>query len=204
MALGAVNLETFFENGSEARDDEDLTPLFAGRLAELRGGRATAVLTFAFRLVLQAQRRKEPVAWVARHGTSFYPPDAAEASVDLDGLIVVWVPDVLSATRAADRLLRSGGFGLVAMDLGANPAVPSHALARLGGLAKKHHSIVLCLTEGRHERATLGSLVSIRAEASRQKHGDNRYLCKVRTLKDKRNGPGWKHMEVCHGPHGLR
>lgn len=204
MALGAVNPESFLESGSETHGNEDLTSLFAGRLAEVRGGRATAALTFAFRLVLQAQRRKEPVAWIARHGTVFYPPDAAEASVDLDGLIVIWVPDVLPAARAADRLLRSGGFGLVVMDLGADPAVPSHALARLGGLAKKHHAIVLCLTEGRHERATLGSLVSIRAEASRQQHGDNRYLCKVRALKDKRNGPGWKHMEVCHGPHGLR
>ena len=60
---------------------------FAGRLAEIRGGRATAALTLTFRLVLEAQRSREPVAWITRHGTVFYPPDAAEASVDLDGLV---------------------------------------------------------------------------------------------------------------------
>ena len=35
-----------------------------GRVGELSGSRATAVLTLAMRLVLEAQRQGEPVAWL--------------------------------------------------------------------------------------------------------------------------------------------
>jgi len=196
-------VETTPEDPASETYNEDLTPNFLGRLAEIRGGRATAALTLAFRLVREVQRRGEPVAWVARHGAVFYPPDVAEASVDLEGLVIVWVADATAAAKAADRLIRSGGFGLVVLDLGSDLRVPAHAQARLAGLAKKHHAAVVCLTEGEGERATLGSLISIRLEALRLRRDEDRFFCEARALKDKRRGPGWKHVEVCRGPHGL-
>ena len=95
----------------------------AGRLVEISGVGATASLTLAFGLVLQAQRQNEPVAWITLDGSLFYPPDAAEGGVDLDALTIVRVPDLPASAgqagaravaRAADQLIRSGAFGLVA------------------------------------------------------------------------------------------
>jgi recombination protein RecA len=177
---------------------------FSGRLGEISGTHGSAALTLAFRLVLEAQRQGEPVAWIARKESVFYPPDVAAAAVDLEALVVVRVSEPLLAARAADQLVRSGAFGLVVLDLGENARVPTHAQARLVGLAKKHHTAVLCITEKDSERPSVGSLVSIRAEAVRAQKLGAHFLCEARILKDKRSGPGWTHREVCRGPDGLR
>ena len=178
-------------------------PLFAGRLGEICGGRSSAALTLAFRLVLDAQRREEPVAWVTHPDRAFYPPDVANASVDVEALVVVWAAHALESSRAADQLLRSGGFGLVVLDLGAAPRLSLAVLGRLAGLARKHQAAVLCLTESDREDSSLGSLVSLRARALRTHERDNHYRCQARILKDKRQGLNWKHTEIGRGPDGL-
>ena len=177
---------------------------FAGRLGEISGSQSTATLTLAFRLVLEAQRQGEPVAWVCRRNSFFYPPDAAEVSIDLDALVVIWVPDTLRAARAADQLVRSGAFGLVVIDLGEQARLPVAALARLVGLTKRHHTALLCLTDNEDERPSLGSLVSIRAQTVRSHEKEDLYRCRAQVLKDKKCGPGWTHTETCRGPNGLR
>jgi len=178
---------------------------FAGRLGEISAQHASAALTLAFQLVLEAQRRNEPTVWVTGHASAFYPPDAAEAAVDLDALIVVRVPDNRRSARAADALLRSGGFGLVVLDLGVDTrGLSTRMQSRLVGLAKKHQAALICLTEKATHRPSLGSLVSIRAEAMRKHDHDDRYTCRAQILKDKRRGPGWQHKEVFRGPDGLR
>lgn len=173
---------------------------FAGRLAEICGGRSSAALTLSFRLVLEAQRGREPVAWITRPDRTFYPPDAAAAAVDLEALVVVRASGALPAARAADQLLRSGAFGLVVLDLGDDARLPLAVLSRLAGLAQRHGTAVLCLTD----RAALGSLASVRAEAERSHPEPDRFVCRARFLKDKRRGPGREHVEVRHGPDGLR
>ena len=47
---------------------------FSGRLIEISGNRASASLTLAFRLVHEAQRQGEPVAWISRRDSVFFPP----------------------------------------------------------------------------------------------------------------------------------
>jgi recombination protein RecA len=176
---------------------------FAGRLAEISGRHGGAPLTLVFRLVLEAQQRSEPVAWIGRGDSVFFPPDAAEAGVDLDALPVILAPDSRMAARAADHLVRSGGFGLVVLDIGEDDRLPRALLARLAGLASKHGTALLCVTEKDARRPSLGSLVSLRAEAVRRDEEGGRFRCEVRVLKDKRHGPGGTHLEVCHGPDGL-
>ena len=176
----------------------------AGRLVEISGAGAAAALTLAFGLVLEAQRRGEPVAWIALEERGFYPPDAAEGGVDLDALVVVRVANAKAVGRAADQLVRSGAFGLIVLDLGAGADVPTPLQTRLVGLAQKHQTALLCLTEKGSELPSLGSLVSLRVQAQRERVCDDRFSCGLAVLKDKRRGPTWTHVEVYRGPAGLR
>ena len=180
------------------------TAALAGRLAELSAAGSAATLTLAFALVLDAQQRGEPAVWITTTGSSFFPPDAADGGVDLDALVVVRVATSPQMFRAADHLARSGGFGLLVLDLGDHAHMPAPAQTRLAGLAVRHGLLLLCLTRKDAEVPSLGSLISLRATAAREAWGDGRFTCTLRVLKDKCRGPGWSHTELCRGPDGLR
>ena len=174
----------------------------SGRLIEISNGESPSALTAAFGLVLDTQRQDEPVAWITPEASCFFPPDAAEGGVDLRSLVVVRAPSTTRALRAADKLIRSGAFGLVVVDLAPSLALPRSGeswLARLLGLARKHDTAVVLLTEKRGEAPSLSSLVSLRGEARRVQHN-----VEISMLKDKRRAPGWTHAEQCRGPAGLR
>lgn len=174
----------------------------AGRLVEISGSTASAALTIAFTLVREAQARGEPVGWVTSTEHSFYPPDAARGGTDLAALVVVRVVQAESIARAGEKLLRSGAFGMVVLDLGAAD-VPMPLQTRLTGLAHRHHTALICLTEKAGGAFSLGSLVSLRAHAERRRVRDNRFACALRVLKDKRRGPTWNYEELYAGPAGL-
>ena len=185
----------------------------AGCITELSESRAAAGLTLGFSIILDAQQRGELVAWLTSTDSSFFPPDAAAGGVDLNALVVVRLPTGRQIPRAAELLGRSGAFGLLVLDLGAGAEIPIPMQMRLVGLAQKHHTAILCLTRKGNQIPSLGSLVSLRGEATRtytrdigakQKSGRRTFACTVQILKDKRRGPGWNYTEVCHGPDGLR
>ena len=89
-------------------------------LTELSGVGGSACLTLATSIVLDAQRQEETTAWITSNNSNFFPLDVAAAGIDLEALAVVRVPDAPSVARAADRLARSGAFGLLVLDLGAH------------------------------------------------------------------------------------
>jgi recombination protein RecA len=174
----------------------------AGRLVEISGSTASAALTLTFVLVREAQERGEPVGWVTMSETSFYPPDAAQNGTDLATLVVVRLSHAESISRAGEKLLRSGGFGVVVLDLGAAD-IPMPLQTRLTGLAHRYHTALVCLTKKERRAFSLGSLVSLRAHAERQRAENNRFACTLRVLKDKRRGPTWHYEELYTGPAGL-
>lgn len=174
-----------------------------GRLVELSARGASATLTTAFEIVLEAQTAGEPVAWIAPSRGSFYPPDAAESGVDLAALVVVRVADAVTGARAAERLLRSGAFGLIVLDLeGVEQELSMVQQGRLVTLAQAHDAAVVCLTEKTADGASVGSLVSLRIEALRTRTQSEHELS-LRALKDKRRGPGWERKRKASGPSGL-
>ena len=198
-----------------ARRTWALTTL-AGRLTELSSVGSTAVLTLAFSLVLEAQCVGEPVGWLSDESSVFFPPDVANGGIDLNALVVVRLAMASQIPRAAEHLVRSGAFGLLVLDLGEAAQVPVPMQMRLQGLAKKHESAILFLTRKRSDAPSLGALVSLRAEARREpvecldpqdrdvrETGVSTFACTAQILKDKRCGPGWRHVEVCRGPDGL-
>ncbi len=176
----------------------------AGRVVELSGIGATAPLTFACSLILDAQEQSEPVAWITQSPSHFFPPDVSEHGIDLAALALVRVPDTASAVRAADLLTRSGAFGVVVLDLGRDLGVPFALQARLVQLARQHATVILCLTEKATHSPSFSSLVSLRVETQRQHVGPDRFRCVLRAVKDKRAGPGWRIIDEYCGPLGLR
>jgi len=174
----------------------------AGRLVEISSSTASAALTLTFTLVREAQQRGEPVGWATLADSFFYPPDAAQGGADLAALVVVRLARSESVARAGEKLLRSGGFGVVVLDLG-TADVPMPVQTRLTGLAHHHHTALLCLTEKERTAFSLGSLVSLRAHAERKRIDNHRFVCDLRVLKDKRRGPTWNYEEIYSGPTGL-
>ena len=187
---------------SVAYSGEWSLPQVAGRFAEISGSNATAALTLTCGLVLDAQKRGEPMGWATSTESSFYPPDAAQLGIDLAALVVVRVPKPDAIARAGEKLLRSGGFGLVVLDLGLAD-MPTPLQSRLTGLAHHPHSGLVCLTEKDSKAFSLGSLVSLRVHAERKRARSNHFACGLHVLKDKRRGPTWRHEELRHGPPGL-
>jgi recombination protein RecA len=175
-----------------------------GYLAELSAHGASATLTAAMRLAWEAQCQGEPVAWISGRESCFYPPDALDNGLDLEGLAVVRVPDAAGLGKAADTLVRSGAFGLVVLDMGPDGRLSERQLTRLLGLARKHGTAIVCLTAKPEAAPSLGGLVSMRATVGRERPAPGGFAWRVMALKDKRRPPGWQHMEVCHGPAGLR
>jgi len=174
----------------------------AGRLVEISSSTGAAALTLTFTLILEAQARGEPVGWVTLADSFFYPPDVARGGADLAALVVVRLTHAASIARAGEKLLRSGGFGVVVLDLGAAD-IPMPLQTRLTGLAHRHHTALICLTEKDRGAFSLGSLVSLRAHAEKKRIEDNRFACALHVLKDKRRGPTWHYEELYTGPAGL-
>jgi recombination protein RecA len=173
----------------------------AGRLVEISGdGR----LTLTVPLLVQAQREREPVAWVSAAKAVFFPPDMAAGGVNLEALPVIGVSTAQEAALVADRLIRSGAFGLVVVDLNDDMRMRATAQGRLAQLARRHDTALVCLSVQGHLRGDGSSMVSLRAESRRRRTGSARFRCELQAFKDKRRGPGWSHAEVCRGPSGLR
>ncbi len=178
--------------GREAPAPAERAPLPAsippGRLVELSGDVASARTTTAVSIVIRAQAQGEPVAWIQPEGGPVYPPDLQANGVDLDTLVVVHVPRRAgphALARAAELLLRSGGFGLVVADL--TDGVPDGTAwqGRLASLAQKHASGVALLTASAESAPSLGPMIAVRVAPVRERRAPGRYAVEHRVLKDK-------------------
>lgn len=184
--------------------------LLEGRLGELSGSGAAATLSTALELVRNSQAEGEPTAWVSVGESAFFPPDAHRNGIDLAALPVVRVDDASTAARAADKLLRSGGFGLLVVDLAPSfsdepgTTIPRPLQKRLIQHADAHEAAVLVLTEKGPDAPSFGSLCSFRAQTERRREGGDRFVRRLEALADNRFGPGWSLREVYRGPPGLR
>lgn len=202
-----------------------------GKLLELSGEGNTARLTTAAAIVRAAQLEGETTAWVQPEGGALFPPDLAEAGVDLADLIVIHVPRpdqkrtggrgkkagkevALELARAAELLLRSGAFGLVVLDLCAHPPRKQNQnrqwQARLIGLAREHRSRVVILTQKPDHQSSAGPLINIRVSPTRERvpapeQGARRCKFQVvpRVLKNKSGGPLSPPPAPRRGPWGL-
>ncbi len=174
-----------------------------GRLVELTSSGPSACLSLSCTLLLEAQKHSTPVVWISLTRDSFYPPDLAANGIDLSLLPVVWAPELRSAVRAADWLLRTGAFGLLVIDLYRNARLATPLQARLAHLAQQHGCTVCFLTVKAEAAPSLGSMISLFARIFRSRSAPGRFRLELKVVKDKRRAPVWGHVEHVDGPPGL-
>lgn len=162
-------------------------PLPRGRLVELTRAPDAAATSAAVQICRLAQEAGDPVAWIQPRGGTLFPPDLAEAGIDLEALLVVHVPTLAGRggiPKAAEIILRAGAFGALVMDVGGVELPRGEAwLGRLAALTREHacHSVFLSDTSAR----SLGPLVSIRLHAGRLRVRPGRFRLHTDVLKDK-------------------
>jgi len=182
----------------------------SGRISELSSLHSSVAVTVAMGIVLSAQMEGETSAWITTSQSTFFPPDAAALGVSLQALVVIRAEHTQSLGRAADHLARSGGFGLLVIDMSSERASnPQPTLAmplqsRLLGLAQKHRMALVVLSNKSTEQPSLSSLVSLRGQVQRRAISQGRFVYETVAIKDKQRAPGWSHSEEVHGPPGLR
>lgn len=178
----------------------------AGRFVELCARGGSASLTIAADLVRDAQRQREPSAWISPASSSFHVPDLADVGVDLDALAVIRAPDMASALRAADELLRSGAFGILVLDGVESRSLSMAAQVRLANLAQQHDAAFLCLCR----EPVVGSLASLRLQTFHRRCGDPPgedgypvFEYGFEAVKDRRRGRRWTWSQTCRPPAGM-
>lgn len=94
-----------------------------GRLSEITGPASSGKTALLYALLASATGRGEVVALVDLDD-ALSPPAAAAAGIDLARTLWVRPPSLRDALRCAELIFETGGFGAVALDLGAAGAAP--------------------------------------------------------------------------------
>lgn len=178
-----------------------------GRLVEIARAPAGAQTTTAVACVRMAQAQGQPVAWIQPEAGPLFPPDLAQSGIDLEALLIVNVPlhaGTYGLPKAAELLLRSGGFGMVVLDLCGTPLQRDVAWqGRLLGLAREHDCWLLLLSDGAAQTRSLGPLVSLCLQPHRQRVRRGLFTVEQHVRKDKSGLLGPLSAERRRGPWGL-
>ena len=140
-----------------------------GRLTEITGPASSGRTSFLHQLLAAATRRGEFCA-VVDPSEAFDPHTAAQAGVNLDTLLWVRAGHQLDhAIRAADLLLHSGGFGVIALDLcHVNPEhlrrLPTSYWFRFQRAVEKTSTVMLVIAQEPQAKST----AALQAKTSRQ------------------------------------
>jgi hypothetical protein len=172
-----------------------------GILAEVSEETACGAVSFVTEIVLEAQARNEPVAWVAGISSIWYPPDLSDRGVDLSAVAVIRAGGEEESLTASEWLVRSGALGLVIVDADAGWKPSDASLGRIQKLAERNQCAVVFLTRKRPHEPSLGSRISLRGCISRT--GTEAFHIAITTVKDKRSNSSSRQSRHYHGPSGM-
>lgn len=153
-----------------------------GRLTEIQGPMMGGKLSLVQEFILQALAGNRRAAFVDLPGM-FFPHN-----LPTERLLVARPTDWKKALSAADVLVASGEWGLVAVDLtGHAHGVTAEICTRLARSARGRETAVVLLHD--HAVRTLGSLVTLRLKVNRKLTPQGRTL-EVLVAKNKLAAPG--------------
>lgn len=150
LSSGIVALDSIIDGG-----------LVRGRVSEIVGHVGSGRTTIAGRFVSSATRAGEVVAWI-ENSHSFDPADLAAGSAYLDRVLWASVDEhrkvafdssgrfrryrFSSVFKAAEMVLKAGGFGLVVIDIGASATpLPQSIALRLAREAERSGAAVVVI-----------------------------------------------------------
>ncbi len=176
-----------------------------GRLVEVTARRGHPQVTLAIERIAEAHRCGEPAAWIGPSTSLFYPPDIADWPLDWSALALLRLDNRQQATRAADKLLQSGAFGIVVIDLidCDDTALPTPLIHRLKRQAKRHDSAALFLTRTGRDGVSVSNAIDLRARAKWTGVDADQLQLRAVITKDRSRGPGDHIEEEYDGPLGL-
>ena len=138
--------------------------LVRGRISEIVGPVGSGRTTLGARFVAAATRAGEVVAWI-EESRSFAPADLAAGSANLDRVLWASVGDrrghgfdssgrirryrFSSVFKAAELVLKAGGFGLVVIDSGVSAPLPQNIALRLAREAERGGTAVVVIAPHR-------------------------------------------------------
>lgn len=172
-----------------------------GVLSEVSEEAHCGALSFTAEIVLEAQRRGQPAAWVAAADSVFFPPDLSRRGVDLSALAVVRAGGQADSLTAAEWLAGSGAIGLVVVDCDGQWNVSDASLGRIQKLAERSQCAVVFLTRKGCADPSLGSRISLRGCVSRSRAEP--FLVDIHAAKDKRSHAVSRQRRHYHGPPGM-
>lgn len=175
----------------------------SGSMIEISGDGASARTTIAAKLTLEAQERRELVAWIVRPQTCFFPPDMAAAGIDLEALIVICLEPLAARLKAVEYLLRSKAFGLIVVSMEDKASIPSRAQLRFASCTNASGTVLLFLTAKPSLTGSLGFAISTHGHVARTREQAGAFRCALTIEKDKRRGSGWTHEQPCFSQDGL-
>lgn len=174
LGAGGLQADRRFGTGLVSVDDLLNGGLPRGRITELSGRPSVGRTAFAVHAVATATLRGETVAWI--DPADRLEPDAlAEAGTRLAR--VLWVRPVApaDALRAADLLLRTGGFGLIVLDLdGTSTARAAGAWSRLRQAVEQSRGVLLAWSAARIVDSGAALVLELTADRVRWRRGAGR------------------------------
>lgn len=179
-----------------------------GRLVAVPKMSLGAALTSVVHVLADAQKQLETAAWIIGKHSCFYPPDAARWGVDLDAVAIVQLSNEKDMWFAADKLIRSGGIGLVVLDLESlGPKRETQGILslqnRLARLARTYNVAVIILL-GMQSAEDTGAPVSLTVKSTvSPTSSPGRYTVCVAPKRDKSGTSHWKIEELCDAPDGM-
>jgi recombination protein RecA len=173
-----------------------------GIIATLEGPPSSGRCTFTARLLATATARGLGALIQTSETGTLYPPALETAGIALDRLLVIAAREPTAVARAADIVLRSGAFGVVAIPVVALPAV---GWTRLAGLAHRANALLVAVgTEASSELRYFASL-RVRLRLARVRWAGSGgifatlagYDVRADVIKSKRSAPGKSACVPC-------
>jgi recombination protein RecA len=179
----------------------------SGRVVEFSSWHQPACVSLSALFILECQKLKRGRAWIVPGNSAdasvFYPPDIISAGIDCSSLPILKAESAVDGFGLTERLLRSGGFGIVVLDLYAEKNQKRYSLGRLHNIAQRHDGLVLCLTRSQPGHPSLDPMVFVHVHVSVQSIGRNRNRLSAVIQKDKTGSPGKCLEWIYESPPGL-
>ena len=182
-------------------------PGLSGMVVEFSGWNQSACISLSIPLIQECQLAGKICAWIVpcsvERASLFFPPDFAESGINCSEIPILWCKNAMDGFGIAEKLLRSGGFGMLVLDLTESRRIRSNTMGRIHNMAQRFGSLVLCLTRKPQGEPSLDPMIFVHVHVEARKKNTDVYEVMATIQKDKAQAPGKTMSWVYDAPPGL-